>query len=138
MPEKQPNIVEGRPDFVDRKFGVTVAKRHAKYVYSNLNGLLLHKVNKVELHWYDARMDHLVRRDVPHVSITTVCGQMFFGSSSRGGKALRRSTMCELPKPDAVLCGRCHGETPPFGKDGKPPCTKGEAKVRLGCITEVA
>lgn len=131
------NIIQGRPDFTDRNFGVTRAKRHAKYVYSNLNGLLLHKIAHVQLRWYDAGGDHLIRRETPHASITTICGQTFFGGKTRrGGKV--RATMCELPKPDAVLCGRCHGEGPVFGKDSTPGVTKQEAKTRLGCVVQAA
>lgn len=128
-------IIQGRPDFEDHDFGVTRPKRHAQYVYSNQNGALIHKVSHVSLSWYQAQSDHLVRLTTPNMTIRTICGQQFFGSKNRGGK--QRLTMCAIPKPDAVLCGKCHGEEATFGKHGNAPCDKRAATARLGCITEV-
>ena len=129
------NIFEGRPDFENHKFGRTRAKRHPKYVYGNANGLLMHEIGYVEFCWYEVLPPGhcLIRLDHPRINIHTCCGQMFF-LWHRNGQP--RSTMCEIPEPHAVLCGRCQGKGPVFGKDGNWIVTKKEAKARLAC-TEV-
>jgi hypothetical protein len=126
-------IVEGRPDFTDHSFGKTYAKKFPKYVFSNMNGLLIHVISSVEFHWYDARGSYLERRDTPRVIINTNCNQTFFGHSTTLSSGKPRASFCELPKADAVLCGRCHGQGPIFGRDSKSTVTKQEAKARLGC-----
>jgi len=125
-------VIKGRPDFENHKFGVTRAKRHPKYVYSNIFGCLVHEITYVEFRWYNVGSggSSLVRRAHPRISITTNCGQVFFYWSQNGRP---KSTMCELPNPDAVLCGRCQGKGPVFGKRGSGDVTKSAAKVRLGC-----
>ena len=132
-------IIKGRPDMEDRQFGKTRAKRHPKYVYGTASGLLMHEVAYVELHWYDFGPGghSLIRRDSPRITITTCCGQLFhaqprhWNRPNRDGKP--RATICDVPNPDAVLCGRCRGEGPVFGKNGTGNVTKREAKDRLGC-----
>lgn len=137
----EPATIKGRPDLFGPnrgKFGVTKAKRHPAYCYSNQNGQLLHKVAELELHWWEVTPGggSLRRLTRPVGIIRTVCNQSFFYTKDRKGK--EKSTLCELPKPDAVLCGRCHGTGPVFGKRGETlSVTKHEAKSRLGCIAEV-
>lgn len=125
-------IVKGRPDFQDHKFGVTRALKHPTYVFGNGAGLLVHKILYVELQWYDVGPpgDHLVRRNDPKISIHTCCGQVFFYGERRGKQP---STMCEMPRPEAILCGRCHGEGPIFGKGKEWRVSKKDAKNALGC-----
>lgn len=129
-----PIIVEGRPDLPgfggDARFGITRAKSHAKYVYgTSSNACLLHKIMHVEMHWYTPGGcgDHLVRLSSPWMGATSMCGQFF----SIGGT---KAKTCELPRPDTVLCGRCHGEGPIFGKNQEHKITRRQAKDRLGCI----
>jgi hypothetical protein len=127
-------IIEGRPDFGNWDFGVTHAKRFPKYVYSQAksNGCLIHKIADVELRWWEAHFDYMVRLDTPKVIAHTVCGMAkFITHGLRKGNALT----CAVPKPDAVLCGKCHGETCSFPR--KDPASKQkrkEAKLKLGCI----
>lgn len=125
-------IIQGRPDFENHTFGVTRAKRHPKYVYGNVFGCLVHEIAYVEFRWYDVGPGghSLIRRAHPKISITTRCQQVFLLRNSNGRP---RSTMCEIPNPDAVLCGRCQSKGPIFGKNGSGNTTKSAAKVRLGC-----
>ena len=132
MSDTDAKIIQGRPDFQNPKFGVTRAKRHPKYVYGNVFGCLVHEIAYVEFRWYDcgAGGSCLIRRDHPWITITTNCGQVFFYRSQNGKP---KSTMCEIPNTDAILCGRCQGKGPVFPKSGKWDVTKSEAKIRLGC-----
>jgi len=59
----------------------------------------------------------------------TVCGQTIFLCDHKG-------MTCALPKKNAVLCGRCHGEEATFGKHSKKGITRREAKLRIGCAAE--
>ena len=117
----------------DRTFGVTTTKRHPAYVYSiNKNACLMHKVRDVEIQWYallgnGGRMGRLKQ---PAMIAHTVCGC---------SRALlpEKTRTCHIPEPDAVLCGRCHGEPATFGKHGagtKAGVKRAEASVKLGCI----
>jgi len=137
----------GRPDFngYGMEWARTKAKRHAKYVYSRRFGILLHEVREAELSWWKLGNGgkYWVRRQSPRITYLTKCGTYFFGpdpeaETPRGRKS--RALVCELPKADAVLCGRCRGEGPVFGKgmqrkDGGP--TRQEARARLGCAVAV-
>lgn len=125
-------IIQGRPDFHNSKFGVTHAKRHPKYVYGPSLGLLVHEIAHVELHWYTvANHGHdLKRLTSPRITITTNCGQNFFAQPKNGKP---RSVVCEMPKAEAVLCGRCQGKGPIFPKRSSWLVEKQEAKSRLGC-----
>ena len=128
-------VVLGRPDFADRSFGVTQLKRFPPYVYSLLGGMLVHKVESVEARWYKPQMNHLERLSSPALIIRAVCGQVFYAGQ---GCRRERSRSCALPRPDAVLCGRCHGTGPVFGRGlAERAVTRREAKQRLGCIVEV-
>lgn len=131
-------VINGRPDFDDHSFGKTRVKRHPKYVYgASVTALLIHEIGYVELHWYDADFDRLIRRDSPKTIIVTRCNQIFFVRNHKG----TGSTMCEIPKQDAVLCTRCQGASGVFfksgavSKDGR--ITKQEAHKLLGCAVSV-
>jgi hypothetical protein len=124
-------VVEGRPDFSIRDFGVTIAKRHPPYVYSPI-GALIHKVALVRMHWYDAKGDYLERLQHPKLIIVTICHQHFF--PKKHGKPW--AVMCELPRPNACLCGPCHGQLPTWGRDSNPTVTRDEARRLLGCVDE--
>ncbi len=128
------HIIRGRPDFLEPDFGVTHLAKVPRYVYATCrNAMLVHKVARVEAHWYEARYDHLLRLDNPKLVAKSVCGQIFFIHLPYDRKKFRAS-LCEVPATNAVLCGRCHGRVATFGKHNSWPCTKEIAKVRLGCI----
>ena len=124
-------VIHGRPDFHDHRFGVTEAKKHPAYVFS-IRGVscLVHTVLRVELHWWRVTRDGhaLVKLKRPVMIATTKCQQSF----RLKGKVSRT---CHLPSPDALLCGRCHGEAATFGKHGaatKAGTKRQEAHVKLG------
>jgi hypothetical protein len=128
-------IVEGRPDFANTRFGVTRAKKHPAYVFSTtVNSSLIHKIAHVDLHWYEVvHNGHaLARRKEPFMIAHTVCGQTKFLNR-------QRSKTCEIPAPDAILCGRCHGEPATFGPDGagtKAGITRHTGFLKLGCAVQ--
>jgi hypothetical protein len=118
----------------DRTFGVTTSKRHPAYVYSvHKSGCLMHKIRDVEIQWYaiiGPCGSRLGRLKQPAMIAHTVCG------SSRALTPARSRT-CHIPFPDAVLCGRCHGEPSTFGKHGKGTkagIARAVARVKLGCV----
>ncbi len=126
--------INGRPDLADQSFGQTVIAKHPKYVYSTSHGaMLMHKILYVKAYWYEAQYDRLLRLETPELIAVAVCQQAFFIHLPHDERKFRAS-FCDLPKPEAVLCGACHGEPRPFGKRGKPPCSKELAKIRLGCL----
>lgn len=126
------HIIKGRPDMTDHKFGVTRAKKHLPYVYStDANGCLIHKVRFVELRWYEVETrDSLRRLDNPSISITTKCNQIFFVRNRNRNTPV----MCELPKSDAILCGRCEGKAATFRKDKSSFSERIAAHKKLGCF----
>lgn len=130
--------VMGRPDFRNHSFGKTEIEKHPKYIYSSsMNGMLIHKVSYVEAHWYEVADggEKLLRLESPKLIGVSVCGQHFFIHLPRAKRNQKfRAAMCEIPKPDAVMCGRCHGEVATFGKRGNPPCSKEMARIRKGCL----
>ncbi len=135
--------IHGRPDFADSSFGITTLKRFPPYVYSLMGGMLVHKVREVTARWYEAKAcrcegrleySHLERRTTPRLTVVTVCGQTFYAGAEHAG----RSRACEIPKPDAVLCGRCHGTGPVFGRGLAEQSTKrADARRRIGCVARV-
>jgi len=127
--------IEGRPDFHNHGFGLTKAKKHPKYVHSK-QGMLMHLIADIDLSWWSAQFDHLVRRKKPRMIIRTVCGHTFFVTKGAYKGERKVSEMCNLPKPNAVLCGRCHGTGAIWGKNKKAEITKQEARARLGCVIE--
>jgi hypothetical protein len=107
------------------------AKRHPVYVYSvTPNSCLMHRIAAVEIYW-----DVLVngstvgRLKTPRMMARTICGMTKFLFA-------QKSRTCQVPLPDSVLCGRCHGEVATFGKSGagtKAGLTRKVARIKLGC-----
>lgn len=126
------------PDRYDPALGRTILKRHPPYVHG-ARGMLLHEVREVELWWYDFALSGtgLVRLKSPRMIIRTKCDQTFFGQSPLARGTKQRAKTCQLPKPGAVLCGRCRGEGPVFArgcKPGRSGIDRHEARARLGCV----
>ena len=128
---EQPIYTEGRPDFPGwKRFGITKAKHFPPYVYSaNKMGLLIHKIADVDLYWWEPcdGGERLVRRTAPKMIAHTICNQSKY---LKPGKA----HTCAIPRPDAILCGRCHGETPTFARNKPAKVSKQYARDHLGCI----
>jgi hypothetical protein len=128
-------VIHGRPDFSDRDFGKTRASKHPPYVFG-LRGVscLVHKIAYVELHWWRVagHGEKLVKMKRPVMIAVTPCAQSF----RLEGRICRT---CRVPSPDALLCGRCHGEGATFPKRGrayKSGLTRHEAHVKLGCVVQ--
>jgi len=124
-------VIDGRPDLRNHEFGITTASKHPPYVFS-IRGAsaLVHKVARVRLHWFRlaAGGDKLVRVNRPLAVADCVCGQFF-----RLEPEISRT--CRVPEPDALLCGRCHGEPASFGKHGAARGAKRmDAHIKLGCV----
>jgi hypothetical protein len=123
----------GRPDVGQQegkdRFWVTKAKRFKPYVHSvSRNACLIHKVADVDVVWYSGHYSYMRRLEQPRVIAHTVCGRsIFLSNGKRSGK------MCEVPDPNAVLCGVCHGELPTFSKRRKTAIKRQWAKDHLGC-----
>lgn len=128
-------IINGRPDMEDHSFGTTKAKKFPPFVYStNSNGCLIHKVRFMELRWYEVESrDSLRWLKNPRIIIVTKCSQSFF-LKSRNGLGFK---MCEIPSPDAVMCGRCEGKNASFSKGVDSYEKRKEAHAKLGCMAEV-
>lgn len=129
--DEHADIVSGRPDFAEPSFGVTVAKKHPPYVFS-IRGAscLVHKILRVEMQWYRISSRGLVKMKRPVLIAQTCCAQSFWLDPDI-------SRTCVMPNPDALLCGRCHGEGATFPKNGrayKSGLTRTEAHVKLGCV----
>lgn len=134
--DENAEVIESRPDINGQPdFGVTTAKKHPPFVFA-IRGVscLVHKIARVEMHWYRVgRHGHaLVKLKRPAMFAITNCSQHFMLQGDR-------SRTCQLPSPDALLCGRCHGEVATFGKHG--PATKAGIKrqvahVKLGCAVK--
>lgn len=128
-----PVVINGRPDFQDHDFGVTSAKKFPPYVFSvSKNAALIHKVVSVEMRWYAPNYHNLVRLKRPRMIANTACGEFRFLSGDK-------TRTCLVPAPDALLCGRCHGEVATFGKKGKATqlgITRQQANVKLGCVVK--
>lgn len=128
-------VIEGRPDFANPDFGITLAKKFPPYVFSiNGNAALVHRVLAVRLKWYDAAGygGHcLIKRTQPRMTAVCACGIWFYLRPER-------SRTCRVPAPDALLCGRCHGQGANFpGRDrSKWTQAKREAHVKLGCVVD--
>lgn len=69
----------------------------------------------------------MVRLQSPRMLAITNCQQWVSIDGTKG-------KTCALPRPDAVLCARCHGEGTnfPHGRTHKVPMSL--AKIRLGCV----
>ncbi len=130
------NVIHGRPDFGNHGFGVTLAKTFPPYVFSvGANAGLVHKIVRVEIRWWVPGGHHgecLVKLQRPRMIAQLACGDFRFLQGSR-------SRTCLLPDPEALLCGRCHGEPATFGKHGeaiKKGISRQQANVKLGCVVK--
>ena len=113
----------------ERLFGVTTAKRHPTYVFGvNKNSCLMHKIANVEIQHYALIADgsKMGRLKQPAMIAHTRCGYSF-------ALTPERSRTCAVPLPDAVLCGRCHGQLPTFRRSVASKDAKVAARVKLGC-----
>jgi hypothetical protein len=112
----------------EREYQIVRPKK--AYVYGTGGGnCLVHRINYVKLCWWTTSPTgaHLVRLENPRMIAECFCGRTLFLDSTK-------AKMCEIPKPDAVLCAACHGEGRNFPK-GKPHKVSRElAKIRIGCI----
>lgn len=129
-------IVQGRPDFADHDFGKTRLKKFAPYIYSRLGGMLVHKVLYVDAQWYKPINggSDLQRLPSPRLTYVTNCGQWFYGGVDRP----KRAQTCRIPQEQAVLCGRCDGTGPVFGRGlHERMVTRADARKRLGCVAVV-
>lgn len=131
-------IVPGRPDLAwyrsreGKQPFVTRAKKFPKYVFGNRgNAALVHTIAYVKLNWtrVDDTGSNLIKLNAPIMIATTICGTSFRLSAKSG-------VTCEIPKPDAVMCGRCNGQMPPFSKRNPNRLDIKAAKKALGCIVE--
>lgn len=122
-----------RPGF--HAYGVTLAKTFPPYVFGVRGcSCLVHKIMRVEVFWwrYGGHGEILVKLKRPVMIAHTNCAQSF----RLEGKISRT---CHVPAPDALPCGRCHGEGATFPKRGpakKSGLTRQEAKVKLGCVVK--
>lgn len=110
----------------------TLAKRTPKYIYgASGNSCLIHKVREVRMRWWECGPGgfYLVRRQSPRMYAECMCGMSFRVEAGV-------SVTCDLPRPDAVLCGRCHGDGVNFPRGKNPKIPRNLAKVRLGCIAK--
>lgn len=133
--DENAEVIQGRPDFADRTFGKTRVKTFPPYIFS-IRGVscLVHKIRYVECHWYrcGGHGEYLVRMKKPVMIATTMCAQSWRLEPLS-------SRTCHIPSPDALLCGRCHGEGATFGKRGPDRnrgLTRQEAHVKLGCVVQ--
>ena len=125
LPEKLPRD-ESKIGYTER------AKKFPKYAYgANGNSSLVHKVKAVWLRWYELADGgwSMQRRINPGLLAETVCGYSILLTPNHG-------RTCEIPKPDAVLCGRCHGQGANFPRGKEHAVPMSLAKVRLGCIAQ--
>lgn len=108
----------------------TYAKRVPKYVFGTSgNCSLVHKVLRVQMRWWEVGLNgqYLVRLQSPRMIAECGCGAFFHISSTK-------AKTCEVPKQDAVICGRCLGNGPSFPRGKQHDVPMRLAKVRLGCM----
>jgi hypothetical protein len=111
-----------------------MAKSRVPYAYSTgRNASLIHKISYLRLRWWTCGPggEYLVRLQSPTIFAVTNCQQWL---SLNGTKA--RS--CAMPRPDAVMCARCHGEGVNFPRGREHKIPRNIAKVKLGCIAEAS
>lgn len=107
------------------------AKRFLPYVHSTgPNAMLIHKVAAVKL-CFEASKTTIIAET--NCGMSKILAHRYLSSRHTPAK------MCEIPDPNAVLCGVCHGELPTFSKRRKEQIKKRWAKDHLGCkgIVEV-
>ena len=106
-----------------------IAKKHPKYVFGvGGNNALVHKIRCVRLRWWTVGPSghYLVRLQSPRMFAECICGATKFIDSPR-------AKVCEMPAPDAVLCGRCMGTGTNFPRGREHDIPIREARVRLWC-----
>jgi hypothetical protein len=111
-----------------------IVRPKKQYVYgTGRNNALLHKVDRLELRWWTCGPTgaYVVRLESPRIIAVTVCGQHRFIGARANGSRLDR--LCSVPKPDTVLCGRCHGKGVNFPHGRPHDIPLAIAKARLGC-----
>lgn len=119
-----------RPNVWTKPPEPTRAKKHPKYVHGRIGmAMLLHKIDYVEIRWYDYGWHEFIRLKHPSLVARSVCGNYYHLRAGRAGT-------CELPAPDAVLCGMCHGTGRIWSRGKIPTVTKRQAKDRLGCVVQ--
>lgn len=108
-----------------------LAKKHPKYVHGKVGmAMLLHKIAFVRMRWYDYDYNFIHRLKHPILTAHTICGTMWRLEAGKSGT-------CELPTPDAVICGICSGTGRIWPRGQKNPVvTKRQAKDRLGCVAK--
>jgi hypothetical protein len=112
----------------EREYQIVVPKK--AYVYgTGRNNCLIHRISHIKLRWWTPGPEggYLVRLQSPIMAAVCICGR-YIRLSDASGK------MCELPKPDAVLCGMCHGKGRNFPHNQKHEVPASLAKIRIGCI----
>lgn len=105
-------------------------KARKPYVHgTGKNNALIHKIRCVRLRWWTCGSNghYLVRLNTPRMLAVTNCGQWISIDSAQG-------KMCELPKPDAVMCAACAGKGRNFPRREKHEVPLTLAKIRLGCM----
>jgi hypothetical protein len=131
-------VIPGRPDLAwyssrqGKQPFMSRAKKFPKYVHGVCgNSALIHTIAYVNLRWYrlDSGGNNLILVNEPIMRATCICGTSFRLSAKSG-------VTCEIPKPDAVMCGRCNGQMPPFSKRNPNRLDIKAAKKALGCIVE--
>lgn len=106
------------------------AKKFLPYVHSvGPNAMLIHKVAAVKMCFEGTKTTIIAE---------TICGMSKIVAHRYSGGRMK-AKMCEIPDPNAILCGSCHGELPTFSKRRKVRIKKRWAKDHLGCkgIVEV-
>jgi len=125
-------IIDGRPDLdCNFNWGKTRAKKHPPYVFSVVSSAaLVHKIAWIDLWWWELidGGNRMARVNKPKATAHSVCGYTFFLEAAK-------TRTCIVPNPDALMCGRCHGELPPLGRNGHARhIPRAELHVKLGCV----
>ena len=93
------------------------------------NNALIHTIRCVRLRWWTCGPGghYLVRLNTPRMMAVTNCNCWISIDGTKG-------KMCELPKPDAVMCAACQGKGRNFPRHGEHEVPLALARVRLGCV----
>lgn len=105
------------------------AKANRQWVYgSGKNNALMHKVLYLKLRWWVTGSGgrYLVRLSSPRIMTVTGCGRWMLLEPNH-------SHLCEMPRPNTVICAACEGRGRNFPKGRKHEIPLAEAKIRLGC-----
>lgn len=94
---------------------------------TNKSNALVHRIAYVRLRWWVHDYGCMRRLSSPRMMAVTKCQRYIRLDDTTG-------TMCEIPKPDAVLCKACLGQGRNFPRGKKHEISLEVAKVKLGCI----